>query len=241
MPAIWNIAAYRFVTLTELASLRQWWLAAGESLGVRGTILLSAEGINLFLAGPPAAVRELLAVVEAEPGLAELPLKESWSERLPFARYRVRIRPQIIPFDEPRISPERHTSRRLAPAELKAWLDAGRRVILLDTRNDFESDHGTFVGAARAGLGDFRQFTSRAAEFPEDWKSQPVVTFCTGGIRCEKAAPYLESLGYREVYQLDGGILNYFETCGGAYYRGNCFVFDERVALTPELKPVRDI
>lgn len=241
MPAIWNIAAYRFVTLTDLSTLRSRLLAAGERMGVRGTILLSGEGINLFLAGPQAAVRELLAVVAAEPGLAELPLKQSWSERLPFARYRVRIRPQIIPFDESRIMPADYTSRRLAPAELKAWLDAGRRVILLDTRNDFEVNHGTFAGAERAGLSDFRQFTSRAAAFPEDWKSRPVVTFCTGGIRCEKAAPYLESLGYRDIYQLDGGILGYFETCGGAHYLGDCFVFDERVALTPELKPVRDV
>ncbi|MFN9914128.1 MAG: rhodanese-like domain-containing protein, partial [Pirellulaceae bacterium] len=120
---------------------------------------------------------------------------------------------------------------------LKAWLDAGRPVTLLDTRNDYEVELGTFQQAIDLGIHHFRDFPQAAAAIPEEIKARPMVTFCTGGIRCEKAGPYLEQLGFREVYQLDGGILNYFERCGNSHYEGDCFVFDHRVAVTPELKP----
>ena len=136
----------------------------------------------------------------------------------------------------PEIDPLRAPAPRLAPQELKRWLDQGRDIVLLDTRNQFEVDLGSFENTLALGLKSFSDFPRATQALPEELKGQPIVTFCTGGIRCEKAAPWLISQGFREVYQLDGGILNYFEQCGGAHFRGACFVFDQRVALDPALR-----
>jgi predicted sulfurtransferase len=125
----------------------------------------------------------------------------------------------------------------LAPRELKRWLDEGRDVVLLDTRNSFEVEHGTFHGAQHIGLANFRSFGERVGELDPRLKGKTVVTFCTGGIRCEKAAPLLIHEGFRDVYQLDGGILKYFEDCGSSHFDGSCYVFDERVALDSGLLP----
>jgi len=125
------------------------------------------------------------------------------------------------------------------PVELavRQWLDEGREVLLLDTRNRFEVGLGTFKGAADLKITSFSQFPQATEPLLEKWKDKPIVSFCTGGIRCEKAAPLLLKQGFRQVWQLDGGILKYFERCGGAHYEGECFVFDKRVALGPDLEP----
>jgi RluA family pseudouridine synthase len=230
-----NIAAYKFASLTDLAALRQELRQLTKQLGLRGTILLSTEGINLFVAGGRDAIDALLDRLRQVPGLEDLPVKESFSRELPFRRMLVKIKREIIAFGIEGIEPARYTSRRLSAVELKAWLDEGRPVTLLDTRNDFEYQTGTFKNALAIGIEDFRDFPKAVRRLPETLKEQPIVTFCTGGIRCEKAAPYLEREGFRDVYQLDGGILKYFEECGGAHYEGDCFVFDYRVALDPTL------
>jgi len=167
--------------------------------------------------------------------LHDLAVKESFSREQPFNRMLVKIKREIIPFGVAGIDPRSYTSPRLSASELKRWIDEGRSFTLLDTRNDFEVHAGTFQNALAIGIDDFRQFPAAVERLPETLKNQPVVTFCTGGIRCEKAAPYLESVGFREVYQLDGGILKYLETCGGEHYEGDCFVFDQRVALNDKL------
>ncbi len=115
-------------------------------------------------------------------------------------------------------------------------LDEGREVVLLDTRNDYEVQVGTFDGALPIGVDNFRDFPAAVRELPDELKQKPIVMFCTGGIRCEKAGPLMEAEGFQQIFQLDGGILKYFEECGGAHYHGDCFVFDKRVALNPELK-----
>lgn len=238
MPAtIINIAAYKFVTLDNLEERRAAWRALCQRLELKGTILLSREGVNLFLAGTRLAIDEFLLTLRREPALADLAVKESVSDRQPFTRMLVRIKTEIIAFGVPKIDPRRKTSPRLPPQELKRWLDEGRLLTLLDTRNDYEVKIGTFENAVPAGIEDFRHFPDAVARLSEELKKRPVVTFCTGGIRCEKAAPFLEKSGFQEVYQLDGGILKYFEECGGAHYRGDCFVFDQRVALDPSLRP----
>ncbi len=236
MAEIVNIAAYKFAPLTELKQLRETLLASCRRGALKGTILLSVEGINLFIAGPPAEIERFLLELRRIQGLENLKAKASCSEHQPFNRMLVRIKKEIIAFGVEGIDPARHTSARLAPAVLKQWLDEGRPITLFDTRNDYEVKLGTFAGARTAGIDHFRQFPDAVRRLPVGMKEQPVVTFCTGGIRCEKAAPYLEREGFREVYQLDGGILNYFKECGGAHYEGECFVFDQRVGVDPALR-----
>ncbi len=235
MPDVVNIAAYRFVPLTGLPELRERLLRRCKSLGLRGTILLSTEGINLFLAGGREAIDALLADLQALPGLEDFAPKISYSDDQPFNRMLVRIKKEIIAFGVPGIDPARRTSPKLPPAELKRWLDEGRPVTLLDTRNDYEVQAGTFKNAVTLGIGHFREFPQAVERLPEELKHSPIVMFCTGGIRCEKAGPYMEREGFEQVFQLEGGILKYFEECGGDHYTGDCFVFDRRVGLDPTL------
>lgn len=235
-PLVVNIAAYRFAPLAELPALRSGLQALCRSHQLRGTILLSTEGINLFVAGAQAGVDALLAHLRSVPGLAPLEPKYSHTAAQPFRRMLVRIKKEIIAFGVPGIDPAQRTSPKLAPRQLKAWLDEGRPLTLLDTRNDYEVKLGTFQNALAAGVDHFRDFPAAVARLPEALKDQTIVMFCTGGIRCEKAGPYMESQGFRNVVQLDGGILKYFEDCGGAHYRGECFVFDQRVGVDPALQ-----
>jgi len=236
MNSVVNIAAYKFVTLNDLEPRRLALRDRCRELALKGTILLSPEGINLFLAGAREAIDALVNELRAQPEFADLETKESFSDRQPFNRMLVRLKQEIIAFGVDGIDPRVKTSRRLPAKELKAWLDEGRPVTLLDTRNDYEIDLGTFDNAVPIKLDEFRRFPDAIAELPEELKERPVVSFCTGGIRCEKAAPFLEKAGFKEVYQLEGGILKYFEECGGAHYQGDCFVFDQRVGLNPDLE-----
>jgi len=236
MKNIVNIAAYQFATLTDLPPLRDALKKLCHQQQLRGTILLSPEGINLFVAGGRGGVDALLDAIRSQPQLADIPVKESFSAEQPFNRMLVKIKKEIIAFGVEGIDPRQHTSPRISPEELRRWLDEGRPVTLLDTRNRFEAAVGTFDGAVVAPVDNFRDFPGVVDQLPAEMKDQPVVTFCTGGIRCEKAAPYLESAGFKNVYQLDGGILKYFEDCGGAHYNGECFVFDKRVALDAALQ-----
>ncbi|MES2995824.1 MAG: RluA family pseudouridine synthase [Verrucomicrobiota bacterium] len=236
MGAITNISTYRFAELRDLADLRADLLALCKDNGLKGTILLATEGINLFVAGDATAIGKLLARLRAIPGLENLEPKVSLSEDQPFNRMLVRIKKEIISFGMEEVNPARHTSPKLAPRELKRWLDEGRPVTLLDTRNDYEVKLGTFHGAIDPNIRTFRGFPAAVRELPENLKDQPVVMFCTGGIRCEKAGPFMEMEGFREIYQLDGGILKYFEECGSAHYEGDCFVFDQRVGVDPALQ-----
>ena len=239
MSEIINVSAYLFTPLDDLPPLRAQLLERAVALQLKGTVLLSPEGINLFVAGTRADVDAFLATVRGIAGLERLSAKISTSASAPFGRMRVKLKREIIAFGVPGIDPARQPSRRLAPETLKAWLDAGRPVTLLDTRNAYEIERGTFRGARAVGIARFRDFPRAVAGLPPELKDQPVVTFCTGGIRCEKAGPYLEREGFKDVYQLDGGILKYFEQCGGAHYEGECFVFDEREGLDAELRAAK--
>ena len=230
-----NIAAYRFAPLQELQALRLELLAFCRSNQLRGTILLSTEGINLFIAGGADSIEALLTRLRAISGLEPLAAKYSYTSHQPFRRTLVRIKREIIAFGVPGIDPAQRTSPKLAPSQLKAWLDEGRKITLLDTRNDYEVKLGTFENALPAGVDHFRDFPAAVAKLPESLKDETIVMFCTGGIRCEKAGPYMESQGFRNVLQLEGGILKYFEECGGAHYNGECFVFDQRVGVDPTL------
>ena len=232
---ITNISAYLFATLSNLKPLRDEVLEQCRRANLKGTILLSTEGLNLFVAGSAVAVAELLARLRSIPGLENLTPKYSESAEQPFTRMLVKIKKEIISFGVEGIDPVSKPAPRISPREFKQWLDEGRPVTVLDTRNDYEVKLGTFRNAVPTGIDHFRQFPAAVARLPDAMKHAPVVTFCTGGIRCEKAAPYLQQAGFTEVYQLDGGILKYFDECGSAHYDGECFVFDQRVGVDPSL------
>jgi len=238
MPIL-NIAAYKFAELGGLLELRERLKTACRALELKGSILLSPEGINLFIAGERSSVEKLLVTLRSISGLEALQEKRSESVEQPFNRMLVKIKQEIIAFGVDGINPARHTSPRLSAKELKRWLDDGRPVTLLDTRNTYEVKLGTFTGAVTLPIRHFRKFPEAIKQLPESMKEAPVVSFCTGGIRCEKAAPFLEMAGFRDVYQLEGGILKYFEECGGAHWDGECFVFDKRVGVDPALQETR--
>ncbi|MEL6545258.1 MAG: rhodanese-like domain-containing protein, partial [Myxococcota bacterium] len=214
-----NIAAYHFAELDALAERRDRLRSLCKQQGLCGTILLSPEGINLFVGGSRGGVDALLTHLRGDPLLEELVAKESYSERKPFRRMLVKLKREIIAFGQP---VDVGNAPRLAPQELKRWLDEGRPVHLLDTRNRFEIDLGTFTGAVDPEIDNFRDFPEVVEQLRNRLDGAPIVTFCTGGIRCEKAAPYLLDHGFENVWQLDGGILKYFEECGGAHYDGEC-------------------
>jgi UPF0176 protein len=236
MPVFTNISAYKFASLGDLKTLQAALRTMCIAAGMRGTILLSPEGINIVVSGEPDAADELLNYLRTIPGLADLTAKLSQSNYQPFNRMLVKIKKEIIAFGVAGIDPGRCPAPRVSPGKLKEWLDQGRSVTLLDARNAYEVKLGTFRGARTMDLDHFRDFPTEAASLPDHLKDEPVVTFCTGGIRCEKAAPLLQSAGFAQVFQLDGGILRYFEECGGEHFEGDCFVFDKRVALDPSLR-----
>jgi len=229
-----HVASYKFFDWDDLDRHRSELRELCHRVELKGTILLSTEGINLFVAGAEDSVAQLLDHLSQIPGLGELPVRRSETNRQPYSRMLVKIKREIISFGQSKIEPLRYTSPRISPRELCQWIEEGREITLLDVRNDYEIDLGTFRHAIRLKIDHFRHFPHALRDMPLSRKT-PVVTFCTGGIRCEKAAPYLESLGYDQVYQLDGGILNYFAECGGRHFEGECFVFDDRVALDDRL------
>ena len=235
MAPILNIAAYKFLPLADLRALRTRLQTLCKDENLKGTILLSPEGINLFVAGEAPGTERLLSELRSWPGLADLQPKVSETDHQPFRRMLVRLKKEIIAFGVEGIDPSRRTSPKLSARELKRWLDEGRPVTLLDTRNDYEVKLGTFKNALPIGIDHFREFPEAVARLSPELKKQPIVMFCTGGIRCEKAGPFMEREGFESVYQLDGGILKYFEECGGEHYAGECFVFDQRVGLDPSL------
>ena len=241
---ILNIASYRFVALDELPALRQRLFDAAQAQGLSGTVLLAEEGINLCLAGPAAGIAAWLAVLRADPRFAGLATKDSWSAAAPFQRLKVKVKREIIRMNLPALRPAAGRAPAVAAATLARWIeqghdDTGRPIKLLDTRNAFEVDAGAFDGAVDWRLRKFSDFPGALAAHRNELAGHTVVSYCTGGIRCEKAALVMQDLGIDHALQLDGGILKYFEDTGGAApgWRGDCFVFDERVALAPDLQP----
>ena len=237
MSAILNLATYRFVSLSDLPHWRQRIYERAQAESMRGTVLLSTEGINIFVAGEAASARRWFAWLVEQTPFQGMTAKESWSDEIPFNRMLVRLKREIISMGVREIVPQKRTSPKISPEELRQWLDSGKELTLLDVRNDYEVEVGTFERAQAIGVDHFRKFPAAIERLPESLKDKPVVMFCTGGIRCEKAGPMMEKIGFREIYQLDGGILAYLERNGSAHYSGDCFVFDKRVALDGNLQP----
>ncbi|KRC72932.1 hypothetical protein ASE30_08840 [Achromobacter sp. Root83] len=237
-----NIAAYKFVPLDSLPELRVQLFAQASAAALKGTILLAEEGINLFLAGPAASIDAFLQGLRADARFADLEVKFSHSGGVPFRKLLVKIKREIIRMDHPAIRPAAGRAPGVDAHTLARWLeqgadDTGRPVVMLDTRNAFEVDEGTFKNAIDWRIDRFTQFPAAVQANRAELEGKTVVSFCTGGIRCEKAAIYMNEAGIQNVYQLDGGILKYFEDTGGPGYEGKCFVFDERISLDPALAP----
>lgn len=245
MNRILNISAYKFIPLPDAATLRERLLQRALALQLKGTVLLAEEGINLFLAGPGEAVRQFVAELQADARFADLAPKESWSAHQPFKKMLVKVKREIIRMNHPTIRPAEGRAPAVPAATVKRWLDQGfddegRPVVTLDTRNAFEVDHGTFEHAIDWRISKFSDFPQALLAHQAELQGKTVVSFCTGGIRCEKAAIFMQQAGLDHVYQLEGGILKYFEETGGAHYRGNCFVFDEREAVGADLSALKD-
>lgn len=242
-----NIAAYAFVAVDDPDALAAQLMAAALRHRLLGSVLVAPEGINLFLAGDGDGdgdgIDTFLDGVRADARLADLRVKRSSSATAPFVRLKMKVKAEIISFRRDDASSLAARAPVVYPATLQRWIadghdDDGRRLVLLDTRNREEVAHGTFTGALTLPIDNFSDFPDALAGHREALANARVVSFCTGGIRCEKAALWMRADGIDNVVQLDGGILGYFEAVGGEGYVGDCFVFDQRTALNPSLRAV---
>jgi UPF0176 protein len=237
-----NLASYLFTDLEHLPTLREDIREAGAALDMRGTVLLAPEGINAFVCGAEAGARAFAARLQALRGLEGLSFKESWSRDQSFNRFLVKLKKEIITFRQPSFKPAAGRAASVDPASLARWLDRGhdddgRPVVMVDTRNDFEVEVGCFEQAVDPKLKSFTDLPQALERHRDEFAGRRIVTYCTGGIRCEKAALYLSANGYENVVQLEGGVLKYFEEVGARHWQGELFVFDKRVSLRPDLSP----
>ena len=230
-----NIAGYKFVVLDDRDALRQPFKQKCDELGLKGTILLSHEGINIFVAGPEPNIDQFRLFLSEDERFSDIDFKISYSEHQPFNRMNVRLKNEIISVGLPNFDRVESDDGRILPAQLHEKLLNGDDVVLLDTRNTYETRLGTFQNAIELDIDTFRAFPQAVSEMDSSFKDKEIVMFCTGGVRCEKASVIMKDAGFTNIKQLEGGILGYFEQVGGDYWDGECFVFDKRVALLPDL------
>ncbi len=231
-----NIAGYKFEPLDELDVLIPKFQNKCDALDLRGSVYLSPNGINFSLAGSEEAIEQYLIFMEEDARFLDIPLKKTYSETQPFRRMKVRLKKEIISLGREDINPRELTGDYISPQELYAMYENNEDVIVLDTRNEYETRVGLFENAVDLQLDTFRDFPQAIEELPEEYKEKQIVMYCTGGIRCEKASAVMLKAGFSDVKQLEGGVLDYFKETGGKYWNGDCFVFDERVALDTNLK-----
>ena len=230
-----NIAGYKFEPLENPVDLVRMYQQKCDELKLKGTMLISKNGINFSLAGTQQATDTIIAFLEEDNRFINIPLKVTYSETQPFRRMKVRLKKEIISLGRKDINPRELTGERISPQDLKNLLDNKEDVLVLDTRNEYETRVGKFENAIDLNLDTFRDFPKAIESLPEEYKDKQIVMYCTGGIRCEKASAVMLKAGFADVKQLEGGVLDYFKETGGAYWEGDCFVFDERVALDTEL------
>ena len=231
-----NVAGYKFEPLENLNSLIPEFQNKCDELGIKGSVYLSPNGINFSIAGTEKNIDTYIEFMEEDSRFIDIPLKKTFSETQPFRRMKVRLKKEIISLGRDDINPRELTGDYISPQELFEMYEAKEDVIVLDTRNEYETRVGLFENAVDLQLDTFRDFPSAIETLPEEYKNKQIVMYCTGGIRCEKASAVMMKAGFTDVKQLEGGVLDYFKETGGAYWNGDCFVFDERVALDKELK-----
>ena len=230
-----NIAGYRFVNLEDRDELRQPFRLICDKLGLKGTILLSKNGINFFLAGEQKSIDSYIEFLEKDERFIDIPLKISYTDYQPFRRMLVRLKKEIIALGIDEVRPADFTAPNIKPKEFKKMLYENEDLLILDTRNDYETKVGIFENAIDLNLSTFREFPEAILDLPDEYKTKQIVMYCTGGIRCEKASVVMMNAGFENVKQLEGGILGYFEETDGSYWKGDCFVFDQRVAVDTNL------
>ena len=230
-----NIAGYKFEPLSDIDSLVREFQIVCDNLDLKGSVYLSPNGINFSLAGSEEAIGQYLLFMEQDERFLNIPLKKTYSETQPFRRMKVRPKKEIISLGQDDINPRELTGDYVTPKELFAMYENNEDVIVLDTRNEYETRVGLFENAVDLQLDTFRDFPDAIEQLPEEYKDKQIVMYCTGGIRCEKASAVMLKAGFSDVKQLEGGVLDYFKETGGKYWNGDCFVFDERVALDTDL------
>ena len=231
-----NIAGYRFVDLPDRDDLCEPMFDVCMKAGLKGTVLLSPNGINFFLAGNKESTDLFISHLNSNERFSDIPIKVSHTDYQPFRRMLVKRKREIISLGMDEIRPAEFTGPHISPKEFKQMLDDGDEVVVLDARNDYETRVGMFDGAVELDIASFREFPEAIRDLPDDYRTKTVVMYCTGGIRCEKASAVMLKAGFDDVRQLEGGILGYFEECGGTHWNGDCFVFDQRVALDHQLE-----
>ncbi|MDX1803212.1 MAG: rhodanese-related sulfurtransferase [Alcanivorax sp.] len=231
-------ALYKFVRLPDFEQLREPLLALMHEQDVRGTLLLASEGVNGTISGPRVGIDAVLGWLKGDARLADLEHKESFHDEHPFLRTKVKLKKEIVTMGVEGIDPNRVVGTYLSPEEWNAVI-SDPETLLIDTRNDYEYEVGTFMGAVNPETRTFREFPQYVKDHLDPGKHKKVAMFCTGGIRCEKSTAFLKEQGFEEVYHLKGGILKYLEEMprDDSLWQGECFVFDERVTVNHDLEP----
>ena len=232
---ILNVAGYKFEPLKNLDYLIPQFQNKCDELELKGSVYLSPNGINFSIAGTKENVNTYIKFIEQNPKFKDIPLKKTFSATQPFRRMKVRLKKEIISLGRDDINPKELTGEYISPRELFEMYENKEDVIVLDTRNEYETRVGAFENAIDLQLDTFRDFPEAVESLPEEYKDKQIVMYCTGGKKKKKASAVMMKAGFEDVKQLDGGVLEYFKETGGAYWEGDCFVFDERVALDKEL------
>ena len=230
-----NITGYKFIPITDRKSLQGKIQKHSNKLGLKGTVLISEKGLNFSIAGEHKAIQDFIKFLRSDKRFSEIDIKTTYNDYQPFRKMLVRIKKEIISMGIDEIDPFTFTGEKITPKELQDKLNNNEDIVLLDTRNEYEVRLGTFEDAVDLNLDSFRDFPTKIMSLDQKMKNKEIVMFCTGGVRCEKASALMLKNGFKNVKQIDGGVIKYFEDTGGSYWNGDCFVFDDRVALDKNL------
>ncbi|MDA9179023.1 rhodanese-like domain-containing protein [Acidimicrobiia bacterium] len=230
-----NITGYKFLPIKNELVLQETILQRSTNLNLKGTVLISRKGINFSVSGNKNNIDKFLLFIRSDSRFADVDVKITYNEYQPFRKMLVRIKKEIISMGIEEIDPFQFTGQKISPKELNKKLNNNEDIVLLDTRNEYEVRLGTFKNAIDLNLDSFRDFPKEIEKLRKKLNGKEVVMFCTGGIRCEKASALMLKNGFENIQQIDGGVINYFKETGGRHWNGDCFVFDDRVALDKDL------
>jgi len=230
-----NITGYKFTPIDDELLLRENILKYSTDLNLKGTVLISSKGLNFSVSGTKKNIDNFIVFIHSDKRFSDVDIKITYNKYQPFRKMLVRIKKEIISMGVEEINPFQFTGQKISPKELNSKLDNNEEIVLLDTRNEYEVRLGTFKNALDLDLDSFRDFPEEIEKLREELNGKEVVMFCTGGIRCEKASALMLENGFENIKQIEGGVINYFKETGGKHWNGDCFVFDDRVALDTDL------
>ena len=230
-----NITGYKFTPIDDELLLRETILKYTTDLNLKGTVLISSKGLNFSVSGTKKNIDNFIVFIHSDKRFSDVDIKITYNKYQPFRKMLVRIKKEIISMGVEEINPFQFTGQKISPKELSNKLDNNEEIVLLDTRNEYEVRLGTFKNALDLDLDSFRDFPEEIEKLREELNGKEVVMFCTGGIRCEKASALMLENGFENIKQIEGGVINYFQETGGKHWNGDCFVFDDRVALNKNL------